>query len=296
MMESKFHSHIDTIQTKEPLDNREIQDVSTRGATSYTKGNNIITKYNPNNCSSTYKINGSVTETEEILNNLMTALTVIDVHSVNYSRVDVATDISVPFNSISKLLYLIHRCIGVATKYKDGKYKKITDMITEQCESYVFKSNMIEIEFYDKYKQALAKKMSLEYPSKYPTRLEIRFLRRETKDLKLHVNKAIELWKSISLILDNAESLIIDELKEIYTNELYDGKIANFYDFVCRYQDKFTTRNIMEQLYIYSEMKGSFKKWLEMYRQNHVLIFYNKTEINKFIKDVVKSLKNYIKK
>lgn len=295
-MENEYFSHIDTIQTKEPLENREIQDLNIRGASDYIKGSNIITEYNTNNCSSTYKLNCSLIETENTLKNMMAALTVINTDNVNYSRVDVATNVSAPFNSISKLLYLIHRCIGVATMYKDGEYKKITDMITEQFESYVFKSNMVEIEFYDKYKQALAKKMPLEYPSKYPTRLEIRFLRRKTKDLKLHVNKAIELWKSVPLVLDNAENLIIDELKKIYTIELHNGKIADFYDFVCRYQDKFTTRNIMEQLYIYSEMKGSFKKWLEMYRQNHVLIFYNKTEINKFIKDVVKSLKNYIKK
>lgn len=285
-MESNYFSHIDTIQTKEPLDNRKVQDLSTRGASSYIKGSNIITKYNTNNCSSIYKINGSVNETEEILNNMMTELTVIDVNAVNYSRVDVATDILTPFASASKFIELIHRCV-IATL--DGTLKRITDTKTEQIESYIFKSNMLEVEFYDKHKESNGL-------APYPTRLEIRFLRRKTKDLKFHINNAIKLWREVPANLEEVEGTVKELLKYLYTEELKSKKISNFKDFVCRYQHLIFTRHILEELYKYAGLNGSFKKWLDMYRKTYNLIFYTKTEVKTFSKDIIKSLKNYIKK
>lgn len=285
-MENEYFSHIDTIQTKEPLENRAIQDLSTRGSSSYIKGSNIITKYNTNNCSSTYKINGSVTETEEILNNMMTALTVIDVNAVNYSRVDVATDVFAPFASISNFLELIHRCM-IATL--DGTLKRITDTKTEQIESYIFKSNMLEVEFYDKRKESNGL-------APYPTRLEIRFLRRKTNDLKLHINNAIKLWRKVPANLEEAEGTVIELLKTLYIEDLKSKKIANFNDFVCRYQERIFTRHILEEVYKITGLKTPFKIWLSRYKENHNLTFYTKTDVKTLVKDVIKSLKNYIKK
>ena len=285
-MENKYFSHIDTIQTKEPIENRQIQNLSTRGASSYIKGSNIITKYNPNNCTNDYILNGSIAETENILNNMMAALTVINLDNVNYSRVDVATDVSAPFNSISKFLELIHRCM-IATL--DGTVKRITDTTTEQIESYIFKSNMLEVEFYNKCKESNGL-------APYPTRLEIRFLRRKTKDLKLHINNAIKLWREVPDNLEEAEGIIIELLKSLYIEELKSKKISNFKDFVCRYQEQIFTRHILEELYKYAGLNGSFKKWLDMHRETYNLTFYTKTEIKTFAKDVIKSLKNYIKK
>lgn len=285
-MENNYFSHIDTIQTKESLENRAIQDLSTRGSSSYIKGSNIITKYNTNNCSSTYKLNGSVNETENILNNMMAALTVINTDNVNYSRVDVATDVSAPFASISKFLDFIHRCM-IATL--DGTLKRITDTTTEEVESYVFKSNMLEVEFYDKHKESNG-------VAPYPTRLEIRFLRRKTKDLKLHINNAIKLWREVPANVEEAEGTVIEMLKLLYKEELKSNKIANFNDFVCRYQERIFTRHILEELYKYAGSNGSFKKWLDMYRETYNLIFYTKTDVKTFSKDIIKSLKNYIKK
>lgn len=289
MIENKFHSHIDTIQTKEPLDNRRIKDLSTRGTNSYIKGSNIITKYNTNNSTSNYELNGSISETEEILKNMMTALTVIDVNAVNYSRVDIATDITVPFVSISKFLELIHKCIGIASNSKDVEYKRITDTITQEIESYVLKSNMLEVEFYDKHKESKG-------IAPYPTRMEIRFLRRKTKDLKLHINNAIKLWRQVPANLEEAERITIELLKHLYADELKSKKISKFEEFVCRYQELIFTRHILEELYKCSNLKDTFKNWLSRYKEKHTIIFYTKTEVKRFVKDVIKSLKNYIKK
>lgn len=288
-MNSRFHSHIDTIKTKEPKSNRGNEDSHIRGASGYTSGDNIITKYNPNNYSKNYKLNVSISETNEILKNMMAALTVIDINVVNYSRVDVATDIAIPFADISKFLELIHKCIGIASKFKDVKYKRITDTTTQETESYVLKSNMLEVEFYDKHKES--KKIA-----PYPTRLEIRFLRIKSKDLTLHINNAIKLWREVPANLEKAEEIIIEQLKHLYTEELKTNKIANFNDFVCRYQELIFTRHILEELYKCSNLKDTFKNWLSRYKEKHTIIFHTKTEVKTFVKDVIKSLKNYIKK
>lgn len=285
-MENEYFSHIDTIQTKEPIENRKIQDLSTRGSSSYIKGGNIITKYNTNNCSNDYELNGSVNETENILNNMMAALTVINTDNVNYSRVDVATDITTPFASINKFLDLIHRCM-VATL--DRTLKRITDTTTEAVESYIFKSNMLEVEFYDKHKESNGL-------APYPTRMEIRFLRRKTKDLKLHINNAIKLWREVPANVEEAEGTVIEMLKLLYKEELKSNKIANFNDFVCRYQERIFTRHILEELYKCTGLKDTFKNWLSRYKENHTIDFYTSKDIKTFSKDIIKSLKNYIKK
>ena len=285
-MDSNYISHIDTVQTKEPVTNRENLDVTVRGTNSYIQGGNIITKYNPNNCKCKYELNGFIDDTENNIANMMVALTVINPDYVNYSRVDVATDITVPFVSISKFLELIHKCI-IATL--DGTIKRITDTSTEEVESYIFKSNMLEVEFYDKYKES-------EGRAPYPTRLEIRFLRRKTKDLKLQINNTIKLWREVPNNLEEAERIIIELLKSLYVDELKSKKIANFEEFVCRYQEQIFTRDILEVLYKCSNLKDTFKNWLSRYRKNHIITFYTKTEVKIFSQNVIKSLKNYIKK
>ena len=43
-------------------------------------------------------------------------------------------------------------------------------------------------------------------------------------------------------------------------------------------------------------LKDTFKNWLSRYKEKHTIIFHTKTEVKTFVKDVIKSLKNYIKK
>lgn len=286
-MENEYFSHIDTIQTKEPIENREIQNLSTRGIKlNKIIDNHVKTIYNPNNYKYGYSLNKTLAETENIIDKMMVDLTVIDIDAVEYKRVDVATDVSAQFDSISKFLELIHRCM---TSTLEGKTWINTDMYNLKESNIRFDNRSLQIEFYDKDKESNG-------VAPYPTRMEIRFKRISSKDLKFHVKNAIKLWKDVPSNLEDVEGAVIEMLKHLYSDELKSRKIANFNDFVCRYQERIFTRHILEEVYKVTGLKTPFKIWLGRYKENHNLTFYTKTEIKTFVKDVIKSLKNYIKK
>lgn len=287
VLQQNFVSHIDTIQTKEPILNRERCKETKKGIKMNTRIDDYVkTIYNPNNYNDSYSSNTKLSETENIINKMMIDLTVIDIDAVEYKRIDIATDISYSFTSISKFLDLLHRCMVLNL---DGKMWSNRDQNDLKDSNIRFNNRSLQIEFYDKYKESDGR-------ASYPTRLEIRFKRISSKDLKLHVKNAIKLWRDVPSNLEEVEDKIIKLLKCLYVDELKSKKIANFNDFVCRYQERIFTRRILEELYKFTELKTPFKIWLSRYKENHNLTFYTKTEVKTFIKYVIKSLKNYIKK
>ena len=59
--------------------------------------------------------------------------------------------------------------------------------------------------------------------------------------------------------------------------------------------DKIFTLKILKELYKYASLNGSFNSWLQSYRKNYPITFYTKNDLKNFSKDIVTSLKNYIK-
>lgn len=276
----EIKSHIDTIQTSEPEFNRE-DNINTKGVKWYIGQNKIRTIYSLNNFDKDYKINESFSETIIKLDQIMNKLRIKDISQCNYRRVDVASDIMYEFNDMKKMLYFLYKCISMATNL-DGQFKEFSNMVTKRFESYIFKSNYINIEFYDKKAQSKG-------AAPYPTRLEVRLLRRKTKDLKKDVMNVMKLWKKSLEMLEKAENEILKELKDVYKAELDSGEIHNFHSFVDNYRDYFVTRYITQEMYRYSGHSGNFKRWLELHRRNYNLKFINKTDVKLLINKIIKS-------
>lgn len=283
-----YMSRIDTLETKEPYSNRidDINDI--KGIEKhYDKNNNIITKYNPNNFSYQYSTDYNLTKTIDTLEEMTNVLTVIDPNKIEYRRIDIATDISKKFIDISKFLDLTHKCLRA--KEKDGKaWHNISDNDL-RTSNYLYRNKYkMEIEFYDKDKESNGK-------ANYPTRMEVRFLRISSKDLKLHIDNTIKLWNSMPSNLQQVEKEMIEILKNKFIEDKQAKKIANFTEFVCKYQEYIYTQRILKELYIFSGLNGSYKPWLQKYRNNHNIEFYTISHLKTFSKNIIKSLKEYKK-
>lgn len=284
-----FKSRIDTLETKEPLNNRanlEIKDL--KGTeTRYNKNFEVITKYNPNNFKYRYSDDYKLSKTIEDFNEMQNVLTVIDKDLVAIRRIDIATDISKDFDDISKFLDLTHKCIRA--REKDGKAWYNVDETDLNASNYLYRNRFrLEIEFYNKFKESNGK-------ANYPTRLELRFLRISSKDFKLHTNNAINLWRAMPGNLEEVEQQTISILKAKLVEERQLNPGLKFSTFVYKYNKYIYTQNILKELYKETGLKRAFKSWLQYYRKKYYIEFYTKTDLINFSKNVIKSLKDYIK-
>lgn len=285
----QFKSRIDTLETKEPLTNRSnLETNDLRGTeTRYDKNMNIITKYNPNKVDNEYSKDYKLSKTIKDLNTLQNQLTVIDREQVAIRRIDIATDISKDFDDISKFLDLTHKCIR--TKELNGKAWSNVDETDLNTSNYLYRNRFkLEIEFYNKKKERNNK-------ANYPTRLELRFLRISSKDFKLHINNAIDLWKSMPDNLEHVEKQMISILTEKWLQEKRINQKLKFSTFIYKYSKYIYTQNILKAIYSQTELTRSFKSWLQDYRKTYSIEFYTKNNLIKFSKNVVKSLKDYLK-
>ncbi len=285
----EFKSRIDTLETREPLSNRanlEIKDL--KGTeTRYNKNFEVITKYNPNNFKYEYSNEYKLSKTIEDFNEMQEQLTVIDKNLVAIRRIDIATDISKNFDDISKFLDLTHKCIRA--KEKDGKAWSNVDETDLNISNYLYKNRFkLEIEFYNKFKESNGK-------AHYPTRMELRFLRVSSKDFKLHINNAINLWKAMPGNLDDVEQQTINILKAKLVEDRQLNPGLKFSTFVYKYSKYIYTQNILKELYKETSLKRAFKSWLQDYKKKYCIEFYTKTDLINFSKNVIKSLKDYIK-
>lgn len=283
----QFMSRIDTLQTSEPKENRPNDIWDSKGLHSYERNGNIITKYNPNNFEYNYSSDYTLSKTIDSLIRMQLCVGVIDEDNVLYKRVDIATDISINFSHLSKLLDLVHKCIRA--NEKDGLAWQNVDENDLEVSSYFHKTKgKLEIQFYDKHKESKG-------IANYPTRMEIRFLRIVSKDLRYHVNKAISLWDAVEANLEDVENTIIEVLKNKWLKEKKLNPNLSLTTFTYKWSDKIFTQRILKELYNFVGLSGSFKVWLQKYRKNHLIKFYTKTQLKNFSQYVTKSLKSYIK-
>ncbi|MCS6133267.1 hypothetical protein EXM65_17855 [Clostridium botulinum] len=283
-----YCSRIDTLETREPVSNRrDITICDIKGIhKNYIINDFVKTVYNPNNFNFGYNTEYKLSKTISTLDQMQTVMTVLELDNVEYKRVDIATDISVEFKDISKFLDLIHKCIRA--KEKGGKAWDNTCEDTLNISNYRFINRSLGIEFYDKLKESAGKAL-------YPTRMEIRFLRISSKDFKFHVNNSINLWKAMSNNLDQVENEIVEILKNKWTEEKELSIGLTFTEFVYKWSDKIFTTTILKELYKFSGLKGSYKSWLQRYRSNHHIEFYSKNNLRIFSKNIIESLKDYLK-
>lgn len=285
----QYKSRIDTLETREPLTNREnLEAKDLKGTeTRYNKNMDIITKYNPNNSEYQYSKDYKLSKTITNFNNMQEQLTVIDKDHVAFRRIDIATDISKNFEDISKFLDLAHKCIRA--KEKDGKAWSNIDEEDLNTSNYLYRNRFkLEIEFYNKKKESNNK-------ANYPTRLELRFLRISSKDFKLHINNAIALWHSMPLNLEQVEVQISEILIKKWLQEKSINPKLKFSTFAYKYSKYIYTQNILKSIYYQTGLKRAFKAWLQDYRKSYSIEFYTKADLTNFSRNIIKSLKDYLK-
>lgn len=287
MNNAEFKSRIDTLETREPQDNRKTLIFDLKGTESYLNKNmDIVTKLNPNNFNFGYSKNYKLSETINTIEDMQTALTVIDTNKVNLRRVDISTDLSLEFDEISKFLDLVHK--SIRAKEKNGKAWSNLDEADLNTSNYLYRNRFkMEVEFYNKFK---------ENPNaNYPTRMEIRFLRISSKDFKLHINNAIALWKAMSNNLEDVEKQMIEILKAKWIEERSINLGLTFSTFVYKYSNYIYTQNILKSLYKETGLTRNFRYWLQDFKKKFSIEFYTKADLIDFSKNVIKSLKDYAK-
>lgn len=280
-------SRIDTIQTKEPISNRNLFDVYVKGCEyDINKEGNVISVWNPNNIRDTYSQEYKLSLTKESLSKMFDMVTVVNAENVKMNRVDICTDVDFNYVENIKLLDLLHRCLTV--NFKGGK--KWTNISDEDLKisNLRYKNLDWNIEFYDKKKQS-------ENTHLYDTRLEVRALRVKSQDLEHHVNRCVDLYNASVDNVTKVNKIMGEMLINAWEEEKRKQPKLRFTTFVYKYSHYFYTNDILKIVYSNAGLKGSLNGWLRDFRKTYNIDLYTKKDIEKLVKQVVKSLKKYKK-
>lgn len=280
-------SRIDTIQTKEPISNRGAFDIYVKGCEyDINKEGNVISVWNPNNIRDTYSQEYKLSLTKESLNKMFDMMTVINAENVKMNRVDICTDVDFNYVENIKLLDLLHRCLTV--NFKGGK--KWTNISDEDLKisNLRYSNRDFNIEFYDKKKQT-------ENTHLYDTRLEVRALRVKSQELEHHVNRCIDLYSASIDNITKVNKIMSEMLIKSWEEEKREQPKLRFTTFVYKYSHYFYTNDILKIVYSHVGLKGSLRSWLNKFRNTYNIELYTKNDIEKLVKPIVKSLKEYKK-
>lgn len=112
----------------------------------------------------------------------------------------------------------------------------------------------------------------------------------------------LEELKEVESKFEEMEKLYIGKLSKIYDEDLSEGFITTFTEFVTKYNSVILTRGILEGLYKHSKLKGSFKEWLKKYKKvktaNGVprkLELLKRSDLKNFVKILKKEYKSILK-
>lgn len=280
---TKVISSIDTIQTKEDKSNRRDNiDFVIGQSKKYTNDDKITTKWSPNHDF----IKEKLSDTEKELEKMYESATVIDVKGVKMNRIDINTDVDISFEDVSKIIDFMFMC---CTEGMDKQRKEWTNKDTLRKEAYWFSNQYLEINFYNKEKEDEDK----EKKNEYPTRLEVRFKKVRKQDKKHHVEKAIDFYSGALERYSFAEASRIKLLCDEWDRFIEDNPKATLTHFVVKYEEHIYTRNILQALYKYVGLKGSFKAWVDKFKRGYKLDLITENEIKELVKRITISLKRY---
>ena len=280
-------SRIDTIQTKEPIGNRGSFDVYVKGCEyDINKEGSVISIWNPNNIRDTYSQEYKLSLTKESLGKMFDMVTVVNAENVKMNRVDICTDVDFNYVENIKLLDLLHRCLTV--NFKGGK--KWTNISDEDLKisNLRYKNKDFNIEFYDKKKQT-------ENTHLYDTRLEVRALRVKSQELEHHVNRCIDLYNASIENITKVNKIVGEMLIKTWEEEKRRQPKLRFTTFVYKYSHYFYTMDILKVVYNHVGLKQGVRSWLNKFRNTYNIELYTKNDIDKMVKLIVKSLKEYKK-
>lgn len=277
-------SSIDTLQTKDKVENRKIQVDIVRGQTKKYINNGIITTcWSPNY----KKIITKLTETEKEIEEIYKMAMVVNIEDVKMNRIDIHTDVAKEFEEIDKLLDLLFLSIieGAGKNIK----KDWIDKNDLKKEAYWFRTQYLEINFYNKKKEAENKGEKYEYP----TRMEIRFKKIKSQDKKFHIDKAIGIYKEAIEKFAYAENTRIELLCAAWDKFIVENPKATLTHFVIKYEKEIHTKRILEGVYKHVGLKGQINLWIKKFRKGYKLELITENELKELVKRINISLKRY---
>lgn len=277
-------SSIDTLQTKDRVENRKMQIDIVHGQTQkYINDGIITTRWSPNY----KKIITRLTETEKEIGEIYKMATVINVEEVKMNRIDIHTDIDMEFEEIDKLLDLLF--LSIIEGARNNIKKDWIDKNDLKKEAYWFGTQYLELNFYNKKKEAKDKGEKYEYP----TRLEIRFKKIKSQDKKFHIDKAIGIYKEAIEKVSYSENTRIKLLCSAWDKFIIENPKATLTHFVIKYEKEIHTKKIMEGIYKHVGLKGQLNSWIKKFRQGYKLELITESELKELVKRINISLKRY---
>ncbi|MDY6013162.1 MAG: hypothetical protein SPJ33_09685 [Clostridium sp.] len=214
-------------------------------------------------------------------------------NEVRMERMDIAIDTNKYTFAIDfKKLMLFGELLSIRQGGKVGGTNRYytTDIDSLLPNSIKFKQKRdLTIEIYNK---------KLESPThQYETRIEFRYDRKD-RDIENCLDlfdNTIELLKAMEGNLQRVEGSMIERLSKLYKKQVNESLVKSFSEFVRKYNDYFYTLEILKGVYKNSGLKGNYNTWLKEFRKLNDLEFITKTEIRKFQKTSIKSVREYIK-
>lgn len=211
----------------------------------------------------------------------------INVMDIEPNRINIAVDSSLKYNDYVKLHLYIFELI---TFKESSRYKILCTSLDTYTENNIyFKGRDLKLSIYNK-----ALESNGQHP--YETRIEFRWCRYVTLNTKKSANKVIAKLKDIEN--NNAEltKQVVDKLSKRYVEEVENGSIANFTEFVRKYDKYFYTQEIIKGVYATTGLKGGFNNWFKFFKKmNPNFKVYTLSDIKKYKNMMIKSIKNYIK-
>lgn len=280
-------SSIDTSQHRDNKDNREhqcrIDFVDGRVRENWKDGGEISMVLSPNQ----HGILTKLTETEKRYEEILTTLTVIDFDKVEMNRLDIHTDVNIEFGAMKKLLRVFMFCVSCE---KNADVKTISSEKRAKDEQLMIRTSTFYMKAYDKREEARVKGEVCEYP----TRIEVSFQRIEKQDKKFHLKKLIKLYKDSINYFEMFENERVETLKSDYDDFIKEYPNSTFTNYVIHRADRVESRNVLEQIYKHSGLKGSFKTWLSKFQKLHGIVLYTEKDLKDMVNRVNKSIKEYM--
>lgn len=281
-----IQSTIDTTQTRDKILNRIDSEIKVLGRKTIKKENGLITdKW----CMNYKEYHEGLSSSVEELNKMFELATVIDLKEIKVNRIDVATDIDIKFNEIDKFITFYFM---IFTEGMGKGRRKWTDMDLEEVDALWFKRQYLEVQYYNKEKQAKESGFS----AKYPSRLEVRLKRTEKQDFKYHIDRVIKMYEEVPEKIQFLENSRIELLCRKWDEFKKDNPKGTLTHFVVAWEDKIYTRAMLEGLYKYVGLKGNFKSWIDKFKRGYKLELFTEKEVINLNKRIIKSLKEYKKK
>lgn len=217
---------------------------------------------------------------------VISMLEIVEIKKVELERIDIAIDTDIDFNTNFKFLLFLHQVI-TNSQISDKWYT--INLNTLKKNTIISRSRDKEVCFYDKKDESNNKHY-------LNTRLEFRYKRLSKLDLDKQIQKVIDDLNDIENNIESVENEIAERLILLYLSEKDKNKILTFSEFVRKYNNYFYTKYILKLVYHKSGLKGRYSTWLYKFKETNDIVFYDKKDINKFKKIMIKSIKKYMKK